>query len=318
MKRIITLVLALLLLSSCFVLSVSAAQEYVPTEEYTVTFSENFQKLYYKGVTYSRFDASFIEEPKYFEMDNEFVELSPEQYEAVKGITVRMDESYSIADVAINFYDGAVLYVTFIQDKYLDTYNKMKGGEWQEYTVDFNLPVGNTVKTEKAKLKGDSVTLKEGILYSCDTYTVYTVNEDGRLKVFQGALLINDDKYYYVDFSELEIYSRKSFYPRNFTEVSAWEITDEQLIHSIKEAEEKYYNNDLGFLYDDEFTKSVSMSFLVFAFGIVPLILFIVFLVLAVKAKTVYRKLFGTVSVLSASVLVLFIIIAVLISILSV
>lgn len=300
MKKIISVIIAVILSSFCLGFTAFA-------ENSSVVISDDYQKLYLNGASYSRFDASKLEIE--YNTINTYIELSEAQQETVKEVALLANEHKNIISADIFFNDGATLTVDFLRDDYLDEYNKIVNNQSEEYIIDFDWPEGNTVKAQRTALFGNRITLYGDELEFCDYYFVSTQNDDGSLTAVTGSLIIVGDEYYYVDHEENNVIIWDSFYPNALTELSAWEITDADLIESFKEAEEKYYSEDLGFLYDDTLTESVSAIFLVCLFAIVPFIILILFLILAIRAKGFYKKLFSNICILSAAELIVFAII---------
>jgi ATP-dependent Clp protease ATP-binding subunit ClpC len=84
-------------------------------------------------------------------------------------------------------------------------------------------------------------------------------------------------------------------------------ITDEALLQELNTAQDAYYNDDMGFLFNDALTQSISKIFLVVIFCVIPGIVLILFAILAIRAKqAIYRKLFILVSTLSGTLTAIF------------
>lgn len=300
MKKIISILITAMLLFSCLGLTVFA-------ETSSATISDDYQKLTLDGNTYSRFNTSAME-VEYFSYDTS-VELSTNQQDTIKEIILQANEEVTIIYADIYFKDGAVLSVGFLRDDYLGMYNDIATGENNEYTIDFEYPEGNKILVEKATLYGDSVSLGAEELEWCDYFPVVVESSDGSLTAYRGALITIDGDCYYVDFEEAHVESWYDFNPYDYAELPAHEISDEELIASIQVAEDAYYSDDFGFLLDDSFTEAVSAVFLIFVFAIIPFALFVVFLILAIRSKTIYKKMFRVIYLLSGAELVLFAII---------
>ncbi len=334
MKKILSLVFAFMLIFSCFAVTAFAEDVYNPV----ITFSEDYQKLYENGEPYSRIDASmldlgfysnlnyFIEDEQLFQEKNNsyidrsgYVRLSDSQREAVKDVDIQQNRHGNIYYVELSFNDGSALTVTFLRDTYLEEYYTIISSDDKatEYKVDFVYPDGNVVKTKKSLLFGETVKLTEMDFetYYYDVQYVYAQNSDGSLVVLKGELISIDDKYFYVDYAESNLDESVYRYEGNgeFTKCIFHEITDEQLISDFQNAERDYYDDDFGFLYDDEATDAVSAVFLILVFGIVPAVIFVILLIKAIRSKGVYKKLYGAVAAVSAAELTVFTIITVII-----
>lgn len=302
MKKTISIIIITILLFSCLGLPVFA--------ETPATISDDYQTLSMDGRSYSRVNTSMLE-VDYYETLDEQIELSQAQQETVKEIRLEANAyRRNIVSAHITFYDGATLSVSFLQNDYLEKYNQIVSGQVQEYIIDFEWPEGNTVKAKKADILGNSVTLTDSDLEWCNYFYVTAQSDDGTLAAITGALIIVDNAYYYVDFAESSIEDGYSFNPYDHPELSAHEITNADLLSNIMDAEEKYYDDDLGFLYDNDLSETISAVFMILIFAIVPFVTFILFLILSIRSKTVYKKLFRTIYILSAAELVVFTIVA--------
>jgi hypothetical protein len=238
------------------------------------------------------------------------VELSATQQESIDNVNILANESCSLLEVEMAFKDGSLLTAYFMKEDAIDTYNKMVSAPDALYTVDFKYPNNNQVPGIKELYTANPVVLDELEINRSDSYDVYiNIQEDMRLLV--GALLITDDHYYYVDFKEIGVTGLYNFNPYEFSALSAYEITDTSLLEAIKTGETAYYNDDLGFFYDDNFTEAVAQLFLIIVFAVLPAIALILFLILAIRAKGIYKKLFAIICGCSGVELILFTIIAI-------
>lgn len=296
MKKLIPLIITTLLLFSCLGLTAFA-------ESSSVTISDDYQQLTLDGNTYSRFNTSMVE-VNYFSIDMP-VSLSTAQQELIDEVIFQINEDTTFIYAEIHFKDGAVLSVEFIRDDYLATYDEISSNQNAEYIIDFEWPEGNTVTTEKTNLFGDSVVLDYGDLEWCDYFPVLMENNDGALSAHKGSLLIIDEKCYYVNYEEIDVDSWYEFDPYGYDELPAYEVTNTDLLASIQEAEETYYADDFGFLYNDDLTETISAVFLILVFIVIPFAIFVVFLILAIRSKTVYKKMFGTICIFSSLVLII-------------
>ncbi|MBQ2986016.1 MAG: hypothetical protein IJE23_00885 [Tyzzerella sp.] len=304
MKKLITTIITTILLFSCLGLTAFANPA-------SVTISDDYQKITLDGNTYSRFNASAMD-VEYFDSDI-LVELNATQQETIDDVSLQTDADATFIYANIHFKDGAVLSVEFLRDDYLETYHEISASENGTYIIDFEYPEGNTVAVEKSDLFGNSVVLTEDELGWCDYYPVITQSNDGILTADKGSLIIIEDKYYYVNYEEIDAENWHDFNPYEYVNLPAYEISDTALIAKIQEAEDAYYSDDFGFLLDDSLTKGVSAVFLIFVFAIIPFAIFVVFLILAFRSKTVYKKMFRLIYILSAAELAVFTLITVLV-----
>lgn len=298
MKKILSAVFALLLLSFC--LSLPAAAE-LPA----VTFSDDFSTLYLDGEAYCRFDATVLTYSYASPLDSALA-LTPEQQQSVRGVELRTNEAGNILSAEVTYRDGAVLSLSYLAERDRAAYNRMVSGEGETFTVDFLWPEGNTVETRRESLRGEPLRLGEDILNRCWEISVTTASEDGSITVLQGALLTWEDEFYYVDFAEAEVVSREQFYPAAYAELPAYRVTDPDLHARLQAAEEAYYADDLGFFYDDNLTETISAVFLVLVFAVLPLGILILCLIFATRTSGLYRRLFSVICTLSAAELAVF------------
>lgn len=297
MKKLISTIIMTLLLFSCLGLTVFANPS-------SATISDDYQKIHLDGNTYSRFNTSMME-VEYFDTDIQ-VELNATQQESIEKVLLKTNADNTMISADIHFKDGAVLSVEFLRDDYVEIYDDISVSENVTYIIDFEYPEGNIVKAEKTDLFGKNVVLSEDELGWCEYYPVLIKNGDETLTAYKGSLIIIEDAYYYVNYEEIEVESWYDFDPYEYDELPAYEISNAELIANIKDAEDSYYSNDFGFLLDDSLTSVVSMVFLIIVFAVIPFAIFVVFLILAICSKTVYKKMFRLVYVLSATELVVF------------
>lgn len=309
MKKITALLILVLLLSLSVVVPVFA--------DSAVTISDDYQQLYMDGYTYSRFDAGAIRLPQSYITEDKAVELTEEQKQKISGITLNIDEKQTLVYADIYFKDGSSMYIPFLREDYIEEYNSMIGDDWENCIIDFIWPEGNTIPANKSALFGENkVTLDEGFLQMCDYCDVNIESSDGSFAVSKGAIVFYSDEYYYIDYASAKIDTSDGFSPYDYTELPAYEIVDPELLEDIKEAEGEYYSDGLGFLFNDDLTSSISAVFLVFIFGLIPLAVFVLFLILAIRAKGTYKKLFYGIVILSALEIILFVTVAIIIAVL--
>lgn len=334
MKKILSITLAVLMLSLCFVISASAVSQ--PKQEIKyATFSEDFQKMFYNGNPYSRANTNGIYlyvEPILNESEGSYVvdsvtevyfqgELSDEQKKTVDNVSVySYDNQEVIFDVEIYYKDGSILNVSYIRNDYLNEYNQLINKEFDEFYVDFTWPEGNIVPINKDALS--SPITKEFDFYHWydDCFYVEGSITNGKLRYSYGEIrYINGDYYYYNPElnkeaenyfnSDSYIYGEYSYSYESEPNVTLNKITDEATLAKLNEGLQKYYEDDMGYMYNDELLEGVSAVFLWILFGVIPFGIFLTFLVLAIKAKKKgYRKIYVTGSILSIAEVIVFII----------
>lgn len=318
MKKIISLGFIILLLLSCFSFTALGTKDYVYYEEEiygqeiyidsnpdaVITLSEDYKTLYCGDEVYTRFSDSTVNVDIINNVAN-VVELSDTQKKEIEEVSVETNEAGSIIWADIYFNDGANLKVAFLNEDYIEEYNNIMEGESGNYTINFGWPEENIVKAQKESFFGESVNLFINQFVLTDYFDVVAMASDESFYVSKGQLLIYDDEYYYVDFEKAEVDS-EDFYIENYSNLVAYKITDMDLRLQIEEAMQKYYDDDLGIFFDDDFTESVANIFLIVIFAVIPFAIFVTFLILALRSKTIYKKFFTVICALSASELFIF------------
>ncbi|MBE7064418.1 MAG: hypothetical protein E7384_01210 [Ruminococcaceae bacterium] len=300
MKRFITFIIAVVVLSSCLGITVFAKSD-------TVTFSDDFQKLYTEDGTYSPINISNLRQ-EYIYYSNREPMLNEKQKETVSDIELEANDKETLFRATINYKNGTQLIISYLLDEYHNVYNDVVSGNISTYIVDFTYPYENHAEVKKDALFGEKVTLSSKELHRCDYYNVYVENSAADISSFTGVLLIYKDNYYYADFNEIGYEKRKvyEFNPYDFDELDVHIITDTDALQAVRSSEEDFYNDDFGFFFDDSFAENISLVFIFLVFAIAPLALFIVALIFAIRNKGLYKKLYTAVLALSGCELVVF------------
>ena len=298
MKRIITFIIAIVILSSCLGLTVFAKSD-------TVTFSEDFLILYTDVGSYSPINANLLKDSGFMFCEKE-AELSDKQKESVFEVLLDCNDSETMFSATICYRDGSKLTRTYLYDGYRDIYDKLIAGNVSTYTVDFFYPYGNEAKVNKDALFGEQIILDSKALHRCDFYYVYAESVTADIGIHTGVLLIDKDNYYYADFDEIgfDKANTVNFDLYKFDSMEVHKITDTDALKVVRSAEEDYYDDDLGFLYNSHFTETITLIFLFIVFVAVPLAIFIIALIFAIRNKGLYKKLYTTILLLSGSELV--------------
>lgn len=341
MKKILSITLVALMLSLSFVVSASA----VPTTKQEVkyaTFSDDFQTMFYDGKPYSRANTDglyYYEDIEYSEYDEYDesdvysdsyamvtyeVSLSDSQKNIIKSIRLYSYNSAGsevIFDAEIYYKDGATLMVSYLLNDYLNEYNKLMNKEFDEFYVNFGWPEGNIVPISK-ELLSSQITKNFDYWEYSDSFFVEGSVKNGKLRYSYGEIrYINGDFYYYNPElnKEAEEYFNDDAYYDDFShgyetepKVTLNLITDKATKEVLDEALKKYYEDDMGYIYNDELLEGVSKVFLTIMFGVIPFGVFITFLVLAIKVKKkCYKKIYIAGSVLSIAEVLTFIVTAI-------
>lgn len=298
MKKLLTSVLVFILLFLCVVPISYAASE--PT-----TLSEDYQTLTLDGNTYSRYDISLAMTDYYQEL-NYTISLSNTQKESIKEVELEANGNKTLVYADIYFKDGTTLSVGFLQDSIKDEFINLIDGQSGNYVIDFEYPEDNMVTVSPNNLYGEQLLLSAKQLNQCDYFYVNSFIADNSIYVCKGIVIIVDDTYYFACFKELDISDPYDFNPYNCQKLKVHKITDSEVIASIQKGEDAYYGEDFGFLLDEDLGKNISSVFLTIVFAVVPFIIFVIFLILAIRSKTVYKKLFRTIYLLSGLELTIF------------
>lgn len=338
MKKILSIMFAFLLIFSCFVVTAYAEDVAIDDDfnifeakQPIITFSEDYQKLYVDGESFSRFDASTISadfgytvlveyehNTDYYTGHTAYVKLTDKQKENIVDILIERNEQKNMYRIELYFNDGSNLTVYFLEDSYFDEYNKFINGEIEKYEIDIGYPDGNVVFAEKSALFGETVKFtKNEIVNWWDYFSVFAQNSDHSLVMYTGDLLVIDDSFYYIDYKECGVKDSLYYDELDESEISelvVHKITDEKLLADLQGAMELYYSDDYGVLYDDDATDNISAVFLIFIFAVVPFVILVISLIKAIRSKGTYKKIYGTVTALCIAELIVFIIIAVIVA----
>lgn len=319
MKKVISIIATVFLLLSFCGLTVSASitqtavgdeitdnlQYVIINSREPITLSEDYKKLYCGEDTYTRFSSNDLTLNELSDGVSNKVVLSDAQKKEISEVLLCATSTASIINAEIYFKDGAVFTASFLNDNFTEEYNRIIKGECEEYIIDFAYPADNTVTASRELIFGQTATLNLSGNDLTDWYYVKTQASDKSFTVEKGMLLVYSEQYYYADFTDKK-FDDNDFWREEKFEVTAHLITDTDLLKRIEEAQEKYYGDDFGFFDDDKFTKAVANVFLIIIFAIIPFAILVLFTILALRSKGIYRKMFTAICVLSAIELLVF------------
>lgn len=331
MKKILSITLAVLMLSLCFVVTVSADATPIDTDTQVkiATFSEDFQNMFIDGTMYARANTTniqYYETPVFNEYNEEITDvideaviidckLSDEQKKTVDGVEVIYNSSTeTIYEVQIYYKDGSRLFAKYLLVDLMNEYNKLINHEFEEYYVDFAWPVGNVVALNEKAIFNQQTRVFD-LYESDDTFNVKCAVKGGSLRYSYGELIYIDKEFYFYDPElnpEAEEYKAKTKYTHDFEsdkpKVKLGIITDTATKEALDEALQKYYKDDMGYMYNDELLEGVSKVFLTILFAVIPFGAFVAFLVFLIKAKKkTYKKIYLTGCILSLAEVAVFI-----------
>lgn len=286
MKKILSLITSVLI-----ALTIFAVPSFAKTND-TVAFSDDFSYVYYNGVRYIATDSRYFYINDYAEPIE--VTLTKEQKQKIKAMSITPYDSgfYLEADYLLN--NNTSVYCTYINEYYYKHYqNAIEGKVTTVYLIDEEL----TFNLQNLLRNKTSILVSEDSEY--DSYNIIYQFFDGDAEVDLGIVFKQDDKYYYLDYATAGI---EFIYGFDFSDivdknVTVYEITDEESLAVLDSAlGDSYYEESP--LFDDKTTTLISGFLLILIFGIIPLGLLILFLILAIRSKTKYRKIFFGLSVL--------------------
>lgn len=298
-KRILSLAIATILIFSCLGLSVSATD----TDIY---FSDDFLTLYYNGVEYYRFDASFISYDYSEEYDLYDIKLPKNP--TADSVNLSFNSAKNIIDASLYFTDNSRLNAYYIENSYLDECQSFRV-DTDNLIIDFMYPEGNTVTVSKDMLYGERATIEYSDDMYYTTFEVVSKNSDGSFYFNVGSLIVVDDtEYYYVDYKEADL-KEAYVYLEDHEYLSAAKVTNEELCNQIDAAMASYNNDTIFFndIFNDQVTEIYWFVILILLFVLIPLTSLVLCLVLSLRAKTAaYKKIFTTIYIISAAELVIF------------
>lgn len=293
-KKILSLIIIVLLIVPCFIINTSAATYC------DISLGHNYQYLVHNGVNYKRFDSSMTE----WEYDHSFNGVTYD-IDEVKYVDYELSVNDVIITATIYLNDGSSISASYINENYSAEHDVISKYA-HTYTVDFYYPDENQVDIPSKKIFAENTTLSDISNQIYDSFDVIAYCTDDGVYVKKGTLFSINDEYYYIDFYELGVKDPYTFKPENQTDLPAYKITDAEVLEEL-DAANTQYNSDFVGLLGSDFTESIAIVLLVLAFAVLPLAALIVFLILAIRAKTPsYKKLFTAIYITSATELVVF------------
>lgn len=311
MKKIISLIIAVLLLVSALSFTVSAIHtedaslEYedcnLPVDE-NITFSDDFKNLYVGKQSYSRVNFGDFYLSTEFNVPN----LKIIDNDSVDAVELMANEKGNVIDATIYYKDGAVLYVSFLNDKYRDEFQNILNNKNEELFIDFNLKNEGLYSVSANKLKGKKVDLKtDEFYYESEMFNVSALVSDKSIDLFKGNIYILSDKVYY----EEEGSNTGNYYEDDESWI-LYEVEDKALIKELIAKQEQYYKESgYGLFMDNEILKIVSIGFFVIFFILLPLAVMIFAIIFIIRSKTlIYKKIYITASILAGIQTIIFIV----------
>ncbi len=310
MKKILSLLVCAVIAFSSFTLAASAQNDNA------VSFGSEFNFFYYNGKPYIEVDPDILVCKE--ECYQESVDLNYEQLNQIADLELWVYESETFIDVNYIFYNDAVLSKTYIEKSYYKTYDNVVENGDAFLKINFDVPYeSNFVTASRYELLNNEteIIISSGTdeivgFYddaSFDVYDWYTVEAEIVPEVASietGILITDEEEYYYLDYDNSNLGYGIVIDDLDGEMVTAFKITDPELIEKLDNAYDKYYG-DIGLFSDTDFGEIIANVFLFLICITVPFAVFIVFLVLGLRSKTKYKPMFLTVSIISAAELII-------------
>ncbi len=339
MKKVLSIIIAVILIISCFAVTCFAGIEANSSievdsdnmfygdiyldEKTTASIDEDFEVLTVNGKKYVPVNVSDFPMDFYtIEMKNDIdsttiigyypmdFRLSEAQKEKISAVSMACNDTYSVYLVDLHFKNGSTYSQSFMRESLIPEYEKLLKNEG-EYVIDYWYPEDNQVYADKATLViSETITINTGEIDYIDFFDVHIQTSGGELVKNVGVLITNsEDKFYYADSEENgktgDWYSNFDWSP---TDIKVHEITDPVLYEQLVAAQKAYYDDDYGLLYNSASSETVGKVLLIVFFLIVPIAVLVIFTIKAIKGKGAYRMLYIAISVGALVELIIFVI----------
>ena len=326
MKKYISLFIILIVLSLTLCLPALASTERI------ITISEDYMELYYNGTTYVRTDTSMLHYDIYsdgMEKYDEFgsyyyacpppsnhnelytIKLTDKQHSEINLVEITdVNDAETIFLIIIHFKDGSELHIDFLSEKFIDEYRRITSGNADKFVIDFMWPYGNVAILDKEKYYIGNEVIIDAYEYD-EEFPVYANSEAGGFESEVGYIYAVSENYYFYSFIDSEIKNADEYIENMNEKIQVIELTDKDTISQIEIGINKYYNDEYGYLYNDELTETISKIFFILIFAIMPAVICVVTFILALKSKkALYKKLLFATCGISILEIVTFIYIA--------
>ncbi|MBR2040676.1 MAG: hypothetical protein IJ948_04785 [Clostridia bacterium] len=321
MKKLLALILSLFCISSVTAFATAPVVAETKKDQtagisqdivYEITLEDELNGLFVNGEYYTLFNANNIETDGFDEFQYA-ISMSEKLKERTQDVDLYMSMDLAVVSATYNFKDGTSLSAHYLKHSLVREFDRLVSDNWQIGEIEFEYPYDNQLPVNQEKLFGRQINLftKEIGDKNYHEFRVYATTDKCELRAEKGMLITSNDKYYYIDYAKAELGNIKYFNIADYAEILAFEITDENLCDKIEECIDEYYDDDYGFLDDDNFTESVSKVLLTIVFLILPLAIFILFLILAIRSKGYYKKLFRIIYISAVLVVIMFIVLAI-------
>lgn len=295
MKKLFCVFLALMATVCLLSVTVSAEEAYI--------LSDDLQTLTLGDRTYSRADLSAMD--LYYDAESHKLQVPKQLKTQLKQALAYPTDNQWVISVELYYLDGSRQDICFAYDEVKPELLRVCQNDelacgmqvWWEENPSVTAPI--------SRFKGTPATLENYELTVLDTYEVTYFYRELGVTVHRGFVCEYMEAYYYVDYQENNIVNPVGFYPFEGPDhLKAYKITDAELIGQIDEALDSQYN---GASFSGQ---AISAFFLCFVFGLIPLAILVLSLILSIRSKGYYRLTWGITAGLCAAELSVFVIIA--------
>jgi len=300
MKKFLYAVLVLLMLVPMLCPAVSASSA-------NITVTNNYETLTVYGTGYTLFRYSDLDEISINRSDfaGESVQTIGDGADIIAGVSIRNNVERTVIRIVYTYENGMELTLYYLRDDCRAEYERIISRKAEELILAFDRwDEEDDYPIRRDVLMGETVTLHRTEISFANYTPVSAFSSDGVYSVMYGCIFVREGEYFYADAAESGMeypYSFEGY--RALSSFPAHRITDEDLISVL---DKNFDNVDYGTLYEDDTSDTISVGFFGFVFGFVPLVLCVLFLILAILAKGEYRKLYGIIAALSAAELSVF------------
>ncbi len=316
MKKLLSVWLVALICCSLFVLPAMANDSNVDTYSddtlQTITLSEDYTQLYLGGELYyavegELYDMMIDEDGDYCGM--EYFSLSVSQMQELHDVYIHTWERGVMAALTYSTNSGVTYNKYYVAQTYLEDYNQILQGNVNRVVIEMYGTYDELVYTDMDALEGDAITISSEEYWGWDTFPVLATNDDANLFYEIGWMFVDpsDDAYYFAPAlqSPNNVPLDNAYYFDY--DLSVIRVTDETLLERLATQYRAY--NSLGLIeFENEKTgEYLAKAVILFIFGLLPLVLLVVSVVVMVKGRGIYRKGFGVLLVCCIAELALFI-----------
>ncbi len=312
MKRTVSIICVILLLTSLCTMAVSA-------NDSAIRIADNFNSLHYHGNEndYVRVENGDGIDYEYSTQEND-IHLTKRQAAEIDSITATVDgyrDAYVVLDVWYKNGDNG-RNIVYVNRERLEEYNNILNGIGDVYTTVINYAMDVDIVMSEAQIKGEAVVCDGDELPHTNSFSVWIESADGCFSELAGEILIDEptDEVYYLDYFQrgAQEYSTILTNVSSCEDIVLYRITDEALLEQIKTDYAAYYDNQM-MPYTETVGKTLSAVMMMLIFGLVPLAALVVGVVGWIRAKSgMYRRLFVTLTAVSAAEIVAFVTVCIL------